>query len=199
MPQNFFVIGEPKAGKTTLLKEVIAELKKKGLKVGGFISPEERHHGTRTAFYVMDVDTGKKAELANVKGDGPKVSKYHVNVKSFEGIALPCMEKADSYDVFVIDEIGIMELKSAKFADKLDELIDSHVPLVAALHKDFVKWYGPAGELMELSVSSRQAVATRLLRKAKESFGKREKTAPKKPAVKKPAKAEAKPAKKPEK
>ncbi len=197
MPQNYFITGQPKAGKTTLLKELVAELKKSGLSVGGFVSPEERHHGTRMAFQVMDVESGKKAMLASVDGDGPKVSKYHVDVKSFEGVAVPSMEKRESYDVFVIDEIGVMEMKSGKFAALLDKILESDTPLIATLNDRYIDEFRESGDILDLDRESRGQVFQRLLRLAKASISKKapaakEKAAPKKAA---PMKAPAKPGK----
>ncbi len=204
MPQNYFITGQPKAGKTTLLKDLVKELRKDGLRIGGFLSPEERHHGTRTAFFVMDVESGKKAKLADVKGDGPKVSKYHVDVKSFESIAVPSMEKFDSYDVYVIDEIGIMEMKSLRFTRLLDQILESDTPLIATLNDEYLDLFGGSGLVLSLDQDNRQAVYLRILRKAKESIKRKpaaeEKKVPLK--AKKPEKAavarkaEEKPAKK---
>lgn len=195
MPQNYFITGQPKAGKTTMLKELVAELKKSGLSVGGFVSPEERHHGTRTAFQVMDVDSGKKANLASVDGDGPKVSKYYVNVKSFESIAVPSMERCDSYDVFVIDEIGVMEMKSSRFARLLDRILESDTPLIATLHEHFIDTFGGSGEVLDLDKENRGQVYQRLLRHAKRSITKK----PPAPAAKGMPAPKKEPAKKAEK
>jgi len=192
MPNNFFITGEPKSGKTTLLKEIVKELKKKGLKVGGFISPEERHHGTRNAFHVMSVETGREEVLASVLGDGPKVSKYHVDIQSFESIAIPAMERHYTYDVFIIDEIGRMEMKSSEFGRLLDNILESHTPLIATLHQDYVSEFGQYGQVFELSEANRQAVFTRVIRNATETFGKKSaKEKKEKPASKKKAKAPA--------
>ncbi len=196
MPRNFFITGAPKSGKTTLLKEIVTELRKSGLKVGGFVSPEERHHGTRTAFRVMDVQSGKMAELANVKGDGPKVSKYHVDVRSFESIAVPAMESFDDCDVFVIDEIGVMEMKSVKFARLLDRIIESDTPLIAALHGQFVDKFGSSGEILELDQDSRGEVFERLLEEARGSITKKAPKPAKKPEATKAAEKETAPQKK---
>lgn len=198
MPQNYFITGQPKAGKTTLLKDLVAELKKAGLSVGGFVSPEERHHGTRTAFQVMDVESGKKARLASVDGDGPKVSKYHVDVRSFESIAVPSMGKCAGYDVFFIDEIGVMEMKSDKFADLLDKVLESDTPLIASLNERYLDEFRESGEVLDLDKESRGQVYQRLLRLAKASITKKPAAAKAKPAPKKEAPKKA-PAKKPEK
>ncbi len=175
MPQNFFIIGSPKVGKTTLLKKLVNELgKESGRKIGGFISPEERHYGTRTGFSVMDIESGKTNVLASIEGDGPRVGKYHVDVKSFESIALPAMDR--NYEIMIIDEIGIMELKSQKFSDKLDELIDSRASIVATLHRDLVDRYGLYGEIFELTQENRERVYFQI----KERLGEVKKVAAKK-------------------
>lgn len=188
MPQNYFITGLPKAGKTVLLRRLIKALKAQGLKVGGLISPEESHHGTRTGFYVKDIASGKIARLADVDADGPKVSKYHVDVKSFEGVAVPAMKAFGDYDVIVIDEVGPMELKSAKFSDLLDDILDSDTPLIASLHQEFASKFVVNGEVVLLAENNREAVYDELLESIK--------AIRKKSARKKPAKAAPAPAKK---
>jgi nucleoside-triphosphatase len=165
--------------------------------VGGFISPEEKHHGTRTAFLIRDIESGKEGTLASVEGDGPKVSKYHVDVKSFESIAIPAMERCEEYDVFVIDEIGRMEMKSRKFAWMLDRVIGSNTPLVVSLGKDYLRKYKALGEVFNLTGSNRETVYAQILEKAKESMKKKpkKKAPPKKKAKRKPAKKKKKPEK----
>jgi nucleoside-triphosphatase len=158
MPLNFFITGMPKCGKTTLLRKIVSEFKARGLKVGGFVSPEERHHGVRRGFFVMDVSTGRIGTLAEADGDGPKVSKYHVDVKSFEDIAIPALRDFQSCDVIVIDEIGWMELKSGKFADMVDEVLESGTPLIASLHTGLVGRYGAYGQVMELTNTNHEQI-----------------------------------------
>lgn len=187
MPQNFFVTGMPKSGKTTIIRKVVEELKKRGLRVGGFISPEETEHGTRKGFHVQDIETGKVATLASMDADGPRVSKYHVDIKSFESIAVPSMENVDVYDVFVVDEIGRMELKSRKFLDLLDKVFESPIPVIASLHRDYVERYGVQGEVMILTLTNREAVFLDLIKKTTDAY------ILKKPRKAKPGKKAAKP------
>lgn len=188
MPQNYFLTGMPKAGKTTVLWELVKELKEKGLRVGGFLSPDEKHHGTRTAFHVVDVQSRKKAMLADVNGDGPKVSKYHVNIKSFEGVAIPAMRKCGSCDVMVIDEIGRMEMKSMKFVKELDNILDSDVPLIASLGSDYEKKFGALGEVLKVTPGNKEKIHRRLLDEASGTIRKRKEPAPAKKKKKKPEK-----------
>ncbi|MBD3209790.1 DUF2478 domain-containing protein [Candidatus Micrarchaeota archaeon] len=194
MPQNFFVTGKPNAGKTTLLKRLIEYLEDREFKVGGFISPEERHHGTRTAFHIVDIESGKERLLASVEGSGPKVSKYHVNLLSFEKTVLPAMKKVDKYDVFVIDQIGRMEMKSKKFRRELDNVLDSDTPLIVSLHNDYLPKYKALGKVFRLTSNKHEAVLLDIMEEVESSLKKKKK----KKARKKPAKKKAKrkPAKK---
>lgn len=165
MPQNYFVTGLPKSGKTTILEKIIEKLRERGLKVGGFLSPDKQEHGTRVAFYVQNIDNKRKRLLASVEGGGPKISKYHVKVKRFESVALPAMKRIEKYDVFVIDEIGRMEMRSKKFLDMLDEIFKSSVPVIASISQEYVDRYGIEGEVIMLTKMNREDVMFDLIEK----------------------------------
>lgn len=177
MGRKYFVTGMPKAGKTTVLKKIIAQFKKKKLKVGGFFTPEEKIHGTRTGFAVQDIESGKRAVLAAIGIKGPKVAKYHVDIKGFESIVIPVLKKAGKYDVLIIDEIGRMEMQSKKFEKGLEKTLESNVMIIATVHKDFIEDYEDYGEVMMLTENNRDSVYSELLRKIE---SKPEKEKPKK-------------------
>lgn len=169
MPRNIFITGLPKSGKTTLLQKLVDELKKRGKKVGGFITPAKIEHGTREGFYIEDIETGRTAQLASLSGGGPKVSKYAVRIKEFESVALPAMSKVDRYDVFVLDEIGRMEMKSRKFVEFLEKVFESKTLLIASISEDYAPIYGFQGEIILLTPTNREGVYLELLRKALET------------------------------
>jgi len=168
MPNNYFISGMPKSGKTTLLGKLVERLKERGLKVGGFLSPEDKMHGARTGFRVQDIDSGKSVRLAALDIDGPKVAKYHVDMKSFDSLVAPILRNHPKYDIIIIDEIGRMEMKSTKFQDLLEELLESPTPLIASLHRDYIDDYAAWGEVLFLTPSNRGRVLMDLLRKAEE-------------------------------
>lgn len=63
-----------------------------------------------------------------------KTGKYHVNVTSFEHVALPSLRVDKGCRVIVIDEIGRMELHSEVFEKRVRALLDCEgVRIVGAL------------------------------------------------------------------
>ncbi len=174
MPNNHFVTGMPKSGKTTLLTKLVAKMKAQGLRVGGFLSPQVKTHGTRTGFVVQDIESGRTEILASVDIDGPKVAKYHVDIKSFENLALPVLRNALRYDVIVIDEIGRMEMKSTKFGEVLADIFESEIPIIATLHRDYIEDFQAWGDVLMLTPSSRERIYADMIEKVAEIKAKKE-------------------------
>lgn len=78
--------------------------------------------GTRSGFDVVTVPDGRRGILARKEGlpkAYPKVGKYSVDVASFEQLALPTLDTPagpeESSTVYVLDEVGRMELLSERF------------------------------------------------------------------------------------
>lgn len=198
MPNNYFISGMPKSGKTTLLRKLVEKMKTHGLRVGGFITPDKKIHGTRTGFVVEDIETGMQETLAATNINGPKVAKYHVDINAFDTLVVPILQNASKYDVVVIDEIGRMEMKSTKFGELLADLLESNTPLLASLHRDYIEDYGVWGEVQMLTPSNRGELYLNLLGKVMEYARKRRSTTKAKPAKRTKAvkKGRKKPAKK---
>jgi nucleoside-triphosphatase len=126
--------GRPGAGKTTVARRLADQLREEGVRVGGFVTGELRERGRRVGFAVETFD-GERAVLAHVTLPGPpRVGRYGVDLEAFERVALPALEAAANADVVVVDELGKMELASARFRDAFSELFDASTPVVATVH-----------------------------------------------------------------
>lgn len=132
---RILLTGPPRAGKTTLVSQLVNELAAVGVPVGGFLTREIREDGERVGFTVEEI-AGPRALLAHVGlPAGPAVGRYHVDVAAFEGLALPAIQRAaQRRGVVIIDELGQMELFSPAFVDSFNQLLDQPVPLVATIH-----------------------------------------------------------------
>jgi nucleoside-triphosphatase len=123
MEQVYLLTGRPGTGKTSIIKEVATEMRGKA---GGFYTEEIRGQGVREGFRLVTLD-GEEAILAHINIHGPyRVSKYGVDIDALERVGVPTIYQAiQQHDLVIIDEIGKMELFSAKFREAVYQTIDS--------------------------------------------------------------------------
>ncbi len=123
MIKNIFITGPPGCGKTTLIKEILKELK---IPTKGFFTEEIRRDGERIGFKILTLS--KKEGIFAEKGlkSSYKVSKYGVLLKNLEEIGIKEIEEGLKGNfLIVVDEIGKMELFSNKFRDAILKALDS--------------------------------------------------------------------------
>lgn len=120
-PRHVFVRGPPRSGKTTLVQRLVSCLK---VPYDGFITTEVRHHGRRIGFDVVSVaDPTHRQPLARVGQQPPRVGKYSVEVRGFEGFLAECV--VGEATVTVVDEVGKMELCSALFRSLITSWLEA--------------------------------------------------------------------------
>ncbi|KAI4331358.1 hypothetical protein MLD38_029549 [Melastoma candidum] len=169
------VTGAPGVGKTTLITRVFEALKASNpnLKVEGFYTREIREGGgQRVGFEVVTLD-GQTAPLASCTistSDSlrwPTVGRYKVDIASFESLALPVLQVKEDTDLYIIDEVGKMELYSSSFLPAVLKVLASNVPVLASVPipkfgRDFpgvarVKNH-PGAKMYMLTASNRDAI-----------------------------------------
>jgi len=132
--KNILVTGPTRSRNSTLIKEVVQELRKRGFKVGGVSTPEIRVRGRRVGFKIVDIYTGREGILARVGLKGPRVSIYGVNIADIDNIGVEAIKEAlDECEVVVIDEIAKMEFFSNRFKEILEEALSSEKPLIGTI------------------------------------------------------------------
>jgi len=123
MKQVYLLTGRPGTGKTSLIKQAVAEVR---AKAGGFYTEEIRSQGVRQGFKLVTLD-GQDAILAHINIHSPyRVSRYGVDIDSLDRVGVSALHKAaQQCDLVVIDEIGKMELFSANFREAVLQIIGS--------------------------------------------------------------------------
>jgi len=123
MIKNIFISGLPGCGKTTLIMEILEELK---MDADGFYTQETRERGKRLGFKIKTLD-GKEGILAHVNIKSPyKVSKYKVNLKDLEEIGVKSiLDALKTNKMIIIDEIGKQEMCSQEFRKAVISALES--------------------------------------------------------------------------
>ncbi|KAM4694896.1 cancer-related nucleoside-triphosphatase [Discoglossus pictus] len=125
MYKHVFLTGPPGVGKTTLIQKASDILKSSGASIDGFYTEEVRQGGRRIGFDIVTL-SGKRGTLSRIGSDVPagrreyRVGQYVVDLPSFEQLSLPVLNNvaggnAAPKTIYVIDEIGKMELFSQSF------------------------------------------------------------------------------------
>jgi nucleoside-triphosphatase len=165
---KFFLTGNPGVGKTTVIRAVTHRLK--SISCAGFYTEEIRQSGERVGFRIVTLD-GREATLASLGTRKPTVSKYSIHIEEFENLVLRYLDTtATPADLYIIDEIGKMELLSGRFRGKIIELLGQPINLLATLSKkgdgliDQIKRRRNV-EIMEVTRKNRDELPEELFRK----------------------------------
>nr|QDO16288.1 cryptochrome DASH [Lingulodinium polyedra] len=183
MQRGVLLTGRPGIGKSTACRRVAELCASRGIRVEGFLTEELRERGGRVGFDIVGLgaESTRRAPLARVgRGSGPRVGRYNVALSSFESLVLPiidrlaAVDREDGITVFIVDEIGKMELCSLPFVERMQELFRTlPVPMlctVALRGGGFIAdvKHTPGFELIELREETRDAapagIVERLLR-----------------------------------
>jgi nucleoside-triphosphatase len=123
MKQVYLLTGRPGTGKTSLIKQAVAET---AVKAGGFYTEEIRSQGVRQGFRLVTLD-GQSTILAHIDIQSPyRVGKYGVDIDALDRVGVSTLRRAaQQCELVVIDEIGKMELFSANFRESVLQVIDS--------------------------------------------------------------------------
>ncbi len=128
----FFITGGQGEGKTTLLLNIVAELRRRGLNVRGFAAPGTFSDGLRAGFSLLDLATGRSEEFCsrtrvpeNIQ-HGPYYFRPDVLYRGYRILA-EARDPAET-DLLVIDEVGRFELMGAIWSEGIDRLLTLPTP-----------------------------------------------------------------------
>ncbi len=133
MNNHVLITGKPGVGKTTLIKQLVNDLKR-NYSIAGFYTEEVREGGERIGFDIHTIG-GKIGVLA--RSTAPpceyyyRLGKYMVATTDIESIAVPELYK--NVDIIICDEIGKMELFSTKFKEAIIYALNEQSLILATI------------------------------------------------------------------
>ena len=171
---RLFLTGRPGIGKTTLIRAVVERLEE--ITCAGFYTEEKKQRGQRVGFRIVTLD-GQQGDLASVGRKEPTLGRYSIHLEAFEGLVLPTLDPDLSpADLYVIDEIGKMELLSRRFRSKIIDLLAQPTNLLATIAnqgKGFIEQIKGRNdiELIEVTRGNRDELLDDIERKIKIGLG----------------------------
>ncbi len=137
MNQKILITGPPRCGKSTLISKLIEYYTvKKNYTIYGFLTPEVKKSGNRIGFDIQDIFTNERRKFARIGNynASQKLGKYGLCLEGLEEIisnfeTIPLHE----IDLFIVDEIGKMELFSKKFQDFISNIFASNLSIIATI------------------------------------------------------------------
>lgn len=137
MINKILIIGNPRIGKSTLLRNVIRNIPQKT----GFVTNEIRVKNDRVGFEV-ESHLGNRITFGHIDfRDGLHVGRYGLRIKNLESVFRD-MSGFVRDDVLYIDEIGCMQLFSERFKELVIKFMNSENIFLGTLsqvcHDDFI-------------------------------------------------------------
>jgi nucleoside-triphosphatase len=167
LAKNALLTGPPGCGKTTAVRRLVGRLP--DLRLAGFYTLELREGGQRVGFEAVGLSTSCRALLAHVRSRSRhRVGRYGVEVESLALMVRGELERpTGEVDLFVVDEIGRMELHCPEFVQAVRQLLDGAVPVVAVVARTgggLIAEVKARAEvrLIELTTESRDALPAEL-------------------------------------
>ena len=123
----FIITGDPGGGKTTFLSDLVGFLKKKNIRIGGFVAKSIREKGDRTGYDIINLKTGQSKNLCSKYGQNNRIriGSFYFNPDGIIfGEKTLTSRNSELPEIVAIDEVGPFELNGKVWATKINELVN---------------------------------------------------------------------------
>ncbi|MFC2113144.1 nucleoside-triphosphatase [Bacteroidota bacterium] len=147
-PSVLLLTGETGTGKTTVLKNILRELKTSGVNTGGMLAPG-RYLASGEKEFDLELIPGEEKYSLSSRIEHTRweaIGGFWFNPEAVEaGLRHLRSLSHGQYDLYLLDEIGPFELEGLLWAPAIPELINTCVPMIwtvraSILEKVCRKW-----------------------------------------------------------
>ena len=126
------------AGKTRTAEKLVTELERRGITVGGIVSPRILEGTDTVGYRARDIETGRERLLATIDPPGIRVGMFYLSEEALS-FARAAIERAvATKQVVLLDEVGRLELAGQGHAPALRLLLQSNAVPVLFVRSKFV-------------------------------------------------------------
>ncbi|MBT3749642.1 MAG: DUF2478 domain-containing protein [Bacteroidetes bacterium] len=132
MPVVFIISGGKETGKTSFLTELTAELKKRKVRLGGFLAAAVHIGNQRTGYGLLSVESGARMGFCQTlhHPDWTRIGRYYIDPAGLEfGQGLIREALKGECSTVIIDEVGPLEMQNKGWANEL-KLLAGHSRIV---------------------------------------------------------------------
>ena len=131
MANNVLITGAPGIGKTSLISRLYRDLTP--LVIKGFYKKAIHEYQILKGYRLATFDF-QELVLAHIHIVGPdRFEDFGLNLDGFEKLIINQLSPDPNVELFLVDEIGVMECTSLQFRQIILKVINSDIPLIATL------------------------------------------------------------------
>jgi len=139
MPNNYFLTGNVRTGKTTIIKELVTEL---NLTARGYTVGREGHEGNYITFFFIDpqiyfyqgIMKKEEDKIFAFRDNANKQWKVNLNVFNQTGVRM--LSEGLCKDIVIIDEVGRFEAKAVAFQNKIFDILNTSKLVLGVLKEE---------------------------------------------------------------
>lgn len=131
MAKNVLIAGAPGIGKTSLISRLYRDLTP--LFIRGFYKESIQEYRILKGYRLATFDF-QELILAHIHIIGPdRIGEFGLNLDGFNRLITKQLTPDPKVELFLIDEIGLMECSSSQFSQMVIKIMNSKIPLIATL------------------------------------------------------------------
>ncbi len=142
-PYIFIITGNTGDGKSTLLGNVVKELKSKNLKISGFVSSSVIQENQRIGYDLYDLNSNLKIELSRTHemDNSVKIGKFYFKKTGIDfGKNALSIQSTNNSQLICIDEVGPWEVDNKGWASCINNLLlNSKTPMIWIVRESLVE------------------------------------------------------------
>ncbi|MBI9068284.1 MAG: hypothetical protein JEZ09_13405 [Salinivirgaceae bacterium] len=141
-PLCILITGGIASGKTTFLKELVVRLKSSNINVRGFYSPRVLQNLKTVGYDIVSIETDKSYHFLKDTGliNENSIGRFQINNETLRiGHEILSTENVKTKEIFVIDEVGFLEIKNKGWASSINKLLTNEKAIIVlTVRDDFV-------------------------------------------------------------